>query len=133
MTTRPWQVLYSPDSGSRARYRSVSFRLEADAREWAKDYVRRSGDLAHAHVHRKPTDNDPQPDPAPAEYEVRWINGALSTRTWPEMPKAQRDQWVRQMMGGMVEADAAYRGPRWIAEEFERGRGPLPGPRRERH
>lgn len=128
MPKRPWRVLHTSGNATAGKYRSKSFTSEADALRWAKEFVRDAGPDADAHIYDKVMDEDREVDPVPAQYRVRAIGGSVSTMTWPEMARAQYEEWNRQMISGALDT-SSHAGPRWVPEHFAHVRGPLPGPR----
>lgn len=126
MAKRPWRVLYTPDA-DHDKHRSKPFDTEEEALRWARDFVRSHGVRASTHIYAKAMDEDPGIDPVPASHRVAWVNGAVSTMSWPQMPREQYLRWNRQMIDSY---GGDYVGPQWVPEYLEKAKGPLPGPRR---
>lgn len=128
MAKRPWRVLYATAEPS-SKHRSKPFNNDREALSWAKEFVRECGPGSNAYVYPKVLEEDPKADPVPAQYRVAWINGALSTMTWPEMSRAQHESWTHQMINAAF-GEESYAGPKWVPEHLDKLHGPLPGPRR---
>lgn len=98
------------------KHRSKAFVAEEAALDWALTFVKDAGPPAHAYVYRHPEPENAEPDPVPDDYRVAWVDGAVSTMTWPKMPRTQREAWSRQISSAAFDEGASHAGPDWVPD-----------------